>query len=145
MMTISSSSIKTYSELILLPTFEERLNYLRLYGNVGYETFGYDRYINQAFYRSKEWKLVRREVIARDNCCDLALTGFEINGEVLIHHMNPLSIDDIVMSTENLLNPEYLITVSHFTHNLIHYGNDRSIKSSMIAERKPFDTCPWRK
>ena len=140
-----NSNIKTYSELTKLTSFEERLNYLRLYGNIGYETFGHDRYINQMFYKSREWEHIRHEVIVRDSCCDMALPGFEIYGKVFIHHMNPLVINDIISSTENLLNPEYLITVSHSTHNLIHYGNDGSIKSSVIAERKPFDTCPWRK
>lgn len=140
-----SSSIKTYSELIIFHTFEERLNYLRLYGTVGYETFGFDRYINQMFYKSAEWKHVKREVILRDNCCDLGLPGHEIMSGAIIHHMVPLKVDDIVSSTEILLNPDYLITVSHRTHNLIHYGDDKTVKASIIAERKPFDTCPWRK
>lgn len=140
------SSIKCYSELIRYSTFEDRLNYLKLWGTVGRETFGFDRYINQRFYkRSKEWEEVRRYVIIRDNGCDLGIPGYELYHKILIHHMNPLTIDDIIDSTDNLLNPEYLISVSLQTHNIIHYGDNLSLKAATFTERKPNDTCPWRK
>lgn len=140
------SSIKCYSELIQYSTFEDRLNYLKLWGTVGRETFGFDRYINQRFYkRSKEWEEVRRYVIIRDNACDLGVPGYELYQKILIHHMNPLTIDDIIDSTDNLLNPEYLISVSLRTHNIIHYGDNLSLMATTFTERKPNDTCPWRK
>ena len=115
-------SIKTYSELIALPTFEERFKYLQLKGSVGKETFGFDRYLNQNFYRSAEWKRVRDKVIIRDNGCDLGIEDRLIYGNVLIHHMNPINDKDIYNLTDILLNPEYLICVSHNTHNAIHYS-----------------------
>lgn len=137
-------SIKTYSELITLPTFEERYRYLRLSGNVGEETFGFDRYLNQMFYRSQRWKEVRDFVIIRDNGCDLGVEGYEIYGRILIHHMNPITLRDIEYETEFLLDPEYLITTVHNTHNAIHYG-DESLLITAPVERRPNDTCPWRK
>lgn len=115
--------LKTYSELIQIPTFEERFEYLKLDGNVGEDTFGFDRWMNQIFYRSPEWKRIRDEVIIRDNGCDLAMPGHEIYGRILIHHMNPISVDDIERRTDLLLNPEYLISTVHRTHNAIHYGD----------------------
>ena len=136
--------IKCYSELRALSTFEERYNYLRLRGKVGQETFGFDRIFNQMFYNSREWKSVRDEVIIRDNGCDLGVEGYEIHGRIIIHHMNPISIKDISDATEFLLNPEYLICVSHNTHNAIHYG-DSSLLPGGIFERRPNDTCPWRR
>lgn len=137
-------SIKTYSELITLPTFEERFRYLRLRGAVGEDTFGFDRYLNQTFYRSAEWKRVRDLVIIRDNGCDLALEGHEIYGKILIHHMNPITVKDIRTASEFLLNPDYLICVTHATHNAIHYGDEHLLVKAPI-ERTPNDTCPWRK
>lgn len=136
-------SIRTYSELILLPTFEERFKYLQLNGRVGDDTFGFDRYINQNFYRSAEWKRIRDQVIIRDNGCDLALEGYEIYGRILIHHMNPITIKDVELSTEYLMNPEYLICVTHNTHNAIHYGDEKQIITGPIVRTKN-DTCPWK-
>ena len=136
-------SIKTYSELILLPTFEERFKYLQLNGRVGDDTFGFDRYINQNFYRSAEWKRIRDLVIMRDNGCDLALEGYEIYGRLLIHHMNPITVKDVELSTEYLMNPEYLICVTHNTHNAIHYGDEKLINKGPVVRTKN-DTCPWK-
>lgn len=137
--------IRTYSELILLPTFKERFEYLKLNGEVGVDTFGFDRYMNQRFYQSREWKSVRDEVIIRDLGCDLGIDGFYINGErPIIHHMNPITVNDISTISDFLMNPEYLITTTHRTHNAIHYGDDSVVKSKELVERKPNDTCPWR-
>lgn len=136
-------SIKTYSELILLPTFEERFKYLQLNGRIGDDTFGFDRYINQKFYRSAEWKRIRDYIIIRDNGCDLAVDGYEIHGRILIHHMNPITISDIKFSTEYLMNPDYLICVTHNTHNAIHYGDEKQIITGPIVRTKN-DTCPWK-
>ena len=136
-------SIRTYSELILLPTFEERFKYLQLNGRVGDDTFGFDRYINQNFYRSTEWKRIRDIVIMRDNGCDLALKGYEIYGRILIHHMNPITVKDVELSTEYLMNPEYLICVTHNTHNAIHYGDEKLITKGPVVRTKN-DTCPWK-
>ena len=139
-----SMKIRTYSELILLPTFEERFEYLRLDGRVGEDTFGFDRYLNQLFYRSYEWKKIRDQVIIRDNGCDLGIEGYDIYGKILIHHMNPITARDIADRTELLLNPEYLICVTHDTHNAIHYGDENLIIKAPI-ERRPNDTCPWKR
>ena len=136
-------SIRTYSELILLPTFEERFKYLQLNGRVGDDTFGFDRYINQNFYRSAEWKRIRDQIIIRDNGCDLALEGYEIYGRILIHHMNPITVKDVELSTEYLMNPEYLICVTHNTHNAIHYGDEKLLMKGPVVRTKN-DTCPWR-
>lgn len=136
-------SIRTYSELILLPTFEERFKYLQLNGRVGDDTFGFDRYINQKFYRSVEWKRIRDYIIIRDNGCDLAVDGYEIHGRILIHHINPITISDIKFSTEYLMNPDYLICVTHSTHNAIHYGDEKQIITGPIVRTKN-DTCPWK-
>lgn len=135
--------IRTYSELITFPTFEERYQYLRLNGSVGRETFGFDRYMNQFFYRFPEWKKVRNEVIARDNGCDLGVEGREIFGRVLIHHMNPISPEDIRDRSDLLLNPEFLITTVHNTHQAIHYGDESLLILSPI-QRARHDTCPWK-
>lgn len=137
-------SIKTYSELSRLKTFEERYQYLRLNGSVGRETFGFDRYLNQVFYRSQKWKSIRNQVIIRDNGCDLGIEGREINGRILIHHMNPISLDDIVNESDLLLDPEYLICTVHSTHNAIHYGDENLLILDPIARSKN-DTCPWKK
>ena len=135
--------IRTYSELITLPTFMERYKYLRIGGTVGADTFGFDRYLNQAFYKSEEWKSIRRHVIIRDCGCDLGIEGREIHERILIHHINPISEEDILGRSELLLNPEYLISTSHRTHNAIHYGDD-SILIDMPLERRKNDTCPWK-
>lgn len=136
-------SIRTYSELITLPTFEERYRYLRLGGRVGEDTFGFDRYLNQVFYKSDAWRRVRDEVIIRDNGCDLGIDGREIHGRILVHHMNPINVKDILDRTDYLLNPEYLITTVKSTHDAIHYGNESSL-IIVPKERSKNDTCPWR-
>lgn len=140
---MTRTNIKTYSELITLPTFKERFEYLRLDGVVGKDTFGFDRYLNQIFYRSQRWKSVRDHVIIRDNGCDLGVEGHEIYGRVLIHHMNPITLDDIMQESDFLLDPEYLISTIHSTHNAIHYGDENLIVTAPV-ERTKFDTCPWR-
>jgi len=131
-----------YSELIQFDTFEERYEYLKLNGVVGSATFGFDRYINQAFYRSKQWKDVRSEVIARDLGMDLGVDGYEIPARPIVHHMNPMDAEEIIHADPTILNPEYLITVSHQTHNAIHYG-DASLLASPLVERRPGDTKLW--
>lgn len=141
---IMKTSIKTYSELITIPTFEERYEYLRLQGRVGEETFGFDRWLNQVFYRTREWKTVRDKIIVRDCGCDLAMLDREIQGRILVHHMNPILTRDIVNRTEFLLNPEYLICTSKNTHDAIHYG-DSELLITMPIERTRNDTCPWRR
>lgn len=135
--------IRTYTEMTSFPTFEERARYLSLNGNVGMDTFGFDRYLNQAFYRSKEWRDIRRHVIIRDCGCDLAVEGYEIQGKILIHHMNPISQSDIQNRSSEILNPEYLVCVSHDTHNLLHYGADVQDKYVFVP-RSANDTCPWK-
>lgn len=137
-------SIKTYSELITLPSFEERYNYLKLNGVVGEETFGFDRYLNQIFYTSSEWRAIRDHVIVRDNGCDLGIEGREIYGKVLIHHMNPINKIDILTRSDFLLDPEYLICTYKNTHDAIHYG-DESLLIRDPVERSKNDTCPWRR
>lgn len=136
--------IKTYSELITLPTFEERYEYLRIGGRVGEETFGFDRYLNQIFYKSKEWLSIRDQVIARDNGCDLGIPGREIHRRILIHHMNPITVEDILNRSDFLLNPEYLICTVKNTHDAIHYGDENLLNKDPI-ERTKNDTCPWRR
>lgn len=136
-------NIKRYSELITFSTFEDRYNYLRLYGTVGAETFGFDRVFNQQFYASREWKRVREKVILRDLGCDLGIKDRVIHGPIYIHHMNPIMLDDIQNATDILLNPEYLISTSYNTHNAIHYG-DESLLIIEPIERSKNDTCPWR-
>lgn len=138
-----STSIKCYSELISLPTYEERFQYLQLNGRVGSDTFGFDRYLNQKFYKTPEWRRLRNQIILRDNGCDLGVEGYEIFGIIMIHHMNPITKADIVSMTEYLTNPEYLICVTPNTHNAIHYG-DESLLCTGPIERKPNDTCPWK-
>ena len=135
--------IRTYSELSKLNTFEERYRYLKLNGAVGEETFGFDRFMNQNFYKSPEWKAVRDFVIVRDNGCDLGLEDYEIRGKIYIHHMNPILPRDIVNQSEFLLDPEYLISTTHSTHNAIHYGDENLLIKAPI-ERSKNDTCPWR-
>ena len=136
--------IRYYSELIQLPTFKERFEYLKLSGSVGKATFGYDRYLNQNFYKSQEWKRLRNEIIVRDNGCEMGLEDYEIRGRILIHHMNPIVDDDIVNMSDYLMNPEYLICVSDDIHNAIHYGNDDIVRAKDYIPRRPDDTCPWK-
>ena len=137
--------IRTYDELIKFKTYEERVRYLRVKQKVAQETFGSNRYLNQAFYKSPEWLAVRNRVIIRDLGCDLGLEGYDINGEpVYIHHMNPITEEDIINQSEYLLNPKYLICVTKATHDLIHYGSDILLQSSITQERKENDTCPWK-
>lgn len=136
-------SIKTYSELIQLPTFEERFRYLKLDGKVGETTFGFDRYLNQIFYGSSEWKAVRDRVIVRDLGCDLGIEGREIYGRILIHHMNPITIKDVKEGSDFLLNPEYLISTYKTTHDAIHYGDESLLITAPVARSKN-DTCPWK-
>ena len=135
--------IRSYSELRRITTFEERYKYLQLGGIVGKDTFGFDRYLNQIFYRSQKWRSIRDQIIIRDNGCDLGVEGYDIYGIILIHHMNPITLDDIERESEFLLNPEYLICTTHNTHNAIHYGDEKLLITTPI-ERTKNDTCPWR-
>lgn len=136
--------IKSYSELIKMNSFDERFEYLKLTGSIGVDTFGFDRIFNQRFYRSVEWRRIRDNVILRDNGCDMGLDGYTIYGKIIVHHMNPITLEDIERITDALIDPEYLICVSHETHNAIHYGDVNSIVR-MPEERRENDTCPWRK
>lgn len=129
--------------MVKLGTFRERYEYLRLDGQVGHETFGFDRYLNQLFYKSKEWLSVRDFIITRDNGCDLGMKGHEIFGRILIHHMNPITKQDILELSDLLLNPEYLICTADHTHNAIHYGDEKQLFTEPI-ERTKNDTCPWK-
>lgn len=135
---------RTFTELSKLKTFDERFRYLMLSGKIGIETFGYDRYLNQVLYRSPQWKTLRDKIIIRDNGSDLGLEDYPIDGKVIIHHMNPITIDDVLDSSSDIFNPEYLICVSHKTHNALHYGYKDYPESLTIIERKPNDTIPWR-
>ena len=141
--TVTMMIIRTYSELITLHTFEERFKYLQLNGQVGESTFGFDRYMNQVFYRSQKWKSIRDFVIIRDCGCDLGVEGYDIHGKIIIHHMNPLSMRDIETESDFLLNPDFLICTTHNTHNAIHYGDENLLVTAPI-ERTKNDTCPWR-
>ena len=140
---VTTVDIKTYSDLVRLNTFEERFNYLKLNGVVGDTTFGFDRYLNQFFYKSNKWRRIRNEVIIRDGACDLGIEGRDIYGRIIIHHMNPISLKDINEESDYLLNPEYLICVTHDTHNAIHYGDENLLTKDPII-RKPNDTCLWK-
>lgn len=137
-----STTTRSYSELRRLPTFEDRYNYLALHGIVGQSTFGYDRWINQQFYTSREWRNLRHHIIARDNGCDLGIDGYEIHSRLYIHHLNPMTVDDIVSGDDSILDPEFLVTVTHLTHNAIHYGDERLLPRPLV-ERKPGDTKLW--
>lgn len=136
-------SIKTYSELITIPTFEERFEYLQLKGSVGKDTFGYDRYLNQVLYRSPEWKRLRNQIIIRDCGCDLACDGYDVYGKVLIHHLNPITVEDVLARSRKVFDPNNLVCVSHNTHNAIHYGDVDLLVTGPIIRTKN-DTCPWR-
>ena len=135
--------IRTYSELITIPTFEERFEYLQLKGSVGKDTFGYDRYLNQVLYRSSEWKRLRNQIIIRDCGCDLACDGYDIYGKVLIHHLNPITVEDVLTRSRKVFDPDNLVCVSHSTHNAIHYGDVDLLVTGPIIRTKN-DTCPWR-
>ena len=136
--------IRTYSELITFPTFEERYRYLRLEGKVGEDTFGFDRWLNQSFYKDPEWRAIRDKIIIRDNGCDLGIPGREIYSRIIVHHMNPITKDDILSRSAFLLNPEYLICTVKSTHDAIHYGDEGLLIKAPI-ERTKNDTCPWRR
>ena len=136
-------SIRTYSELITIPTFEERFEYLQLKGSVGKDTFGYDRYLNQVLYRSPEWKRLRNQIIIRDGGCDLACDGYDVYGKVLIHHLNPITVEDVLSRSRKVFDPDNLVCVSHNTHNAIHYGDMDLLVTGPIIRTKN-DTCPWR-
>lgn len=141
---MTTKIIRTYSELKELKTFEERFKYLKLGGVVGAETFGFDRYFNQKFYLTREWKQIRNYIIVRDLGCDLGCEDHEIFGQrIIIHHMNPIDLEDIERKSDFLLNPEFLITTIHSTHNAIHYGDESLIITAPI-ERRRNDTCPWK-
>ena len=140
----SMTNIRTYSELITIPTFRGRYEYLKLKGLVGQETFGYDRYLNQVFYKSREWMDIRDYVIVRDNGCDLGIPGREIRERILIHHMNPITKEDILRRSEFLLDPEYLISTIKLTHDAIHYGDEQLLMDEPIIRTKN-DTCPWKR
>ena len=134
--------IRSYSELRRLQTLEDRFTYLKLNGRVGDTTFGFDRYINQLFYRSTQWRQLRQHIIARDKGCDLGVDGYEIHSNLFIHHLNPMTVDDIRSGDESILDPEFLITTTLNTHNAIHYGDERQL-SKVLVERKPGDTKLW--
>ena len=138
--------MKTYSELITLPTFEERYEYLKIGGAVGKETFGYDRYLNQILYTSDEWRKFRRDIIVRDNGCDLACPGFDIpeGVKILIHHINPITVEDVLNRDPKIFDPENVVATTLNTHNAIHYG-DASLLTLAPLERSKNDTCPWRR
>lgn len=137
-------STKSYSEMCTLDTFEERFLYLKLDGSVGFDTFGFDRYMNQQFYKSAEWKNLRLKVIIRDNGCDLGIPGREIQGRVYIHHINPLRPEDIEESTDRLFDMDNLVCVSLDTHNAIHFGDDSILQKNKLTVRTQNDTCPWK-
>lgn len=135
--------VRTYSELIRIPDYYDRFRYLQVRGEIGKETFGWERYLNQSFYRSKEWRRVRDKVIMRDNGCDLAHPDYEIHDLIVIHHMNPISPEDIEVGNDCIFDPEFLICTSSITHKAIHYG-DENLLPSLPVERRPGDTCLWR-
>lgn len=134
--------IRSYSELRRFETFEDRYDYLALGGTVGRSTFGFDRYINQKFYTSRQWRDLRHEIIVRDNGCDLGIEGYEIHNRIYVHHMNPILPEDLFSGEDHVLNPDFLITTTHQTHNAIHYG-DKSLLPRPLAERRPGDTKLW--
>lgn len=135
--------MRTYRELIRLKTFDERFDYLKLSGSIGEPTFGFERYLNQTLYNSSRWRRLRNQIIVRDNGCDLGLEGYEIQGLIIVHHINPMTVDDLKDFSEDVFNPEYLISVSLTTHNAIHYG-DKTLLPQLPVERRPGDTCPWK-
>lgn len=144
MVKVKQMTIRTYSEVILLLTFEDRFRYLKLQGVVGKDTFGYDRYLNQILYQSTEWRKFRRDIIIRDNGCDLGCDGFEINDRIILHHINPITVNDIVCRHSKVFDPENVICTSHRTHMAIHYSDEDLLVTAPI-ERQQNDTCPWRR
>lgn len=138
------SKIKTYSELIQIPSYIERFRYLKLGGKAGEVTFGNERYLNQKLYKSPEWKSFRNEIITRDMGCDLGVEGYSIFGVIIIHHINPITVKDIVERSSMIFDPENVISVSKITHNAIHYGDESLLIIDEIVERVPNDTIPWR-
>lgn len=136
--------IKRYSELIRIPTFIERFRYLKIGGAVGRDTFGHDRYLNQLLYQSDEWKACRRDIIIRDGGCDLACEGFDVPVRALIHHLNPITVEDVLYRRDCVFDPENLVLTSHNTHNAIHYGDESLLIVEPVMRRRN-DTCPWRK
>ena len=145
MLTSTNTNLRTYTELSKLPTYIERFDYLKLGGRVGADTFGFDRYLNQKFYRNDPlWRSTRDIVIIRDNGCDLGVEGYEIHGKIIVHHMNPITMDDIIKKRDWIYDPEFLICTVHNTHNAIHYGDENLLIKGPV-ERKPNDTCLWRK
>lgn len=135
--------MRNYRELSRLKTFDERFEYLKIGRLVGESTFGFERYLNQTLYNSSKWRRLRNQIIIRDNGFDLGVEGYEIHGIIIVHHMNPISVDDLKDFSDDIFNPEYLICVSLTTHNAIHYG-DKSLIPQEPVERRPGDTCPWR-
>ena len=144
-MSLKMNYSKSYEELIKIPTFEDRLAYLMLFGAVGKDTFGYDRYLNQILYKSAEWRRTRNQIILRDDGCDLAVDGYQIPSRALIHHINPITVDDIIQRRDIVFDPNNLITTSLNTHEITHYGSMGDIDMLRYVERTPNDTCPWRK
>ena len=138
------NKIKTYEELKALKTFEDRFKYLEIGGHIGIESFGFNRYLNQNFYKSYEWQKIREKVILRDNGMDLGVEGYPIENRIVIHHINPITIDDVLDRNPDIFNPDYLICCSHQTHNALHYGDEGYLGRFAIAERRPDDTTPWR-
>ena len=144
MMKSMITNLRRYSELIKLPTYIERFNYLKLGGKVGADTFGFDRYLNQMFYHNDPmWRSSRDTVIIRDNGCDLGVEGYDIHGKIIVHHMNPITMDDIIKKRDWIYDPEFLICTVHNTHNAIHYGDEKLLVKGPV-ERMPHDTCPWK-
>ena len=142
-MTMRNTMIRTYRECMRLPTFQERYRYLQIGGRVGKETFGFDRYLNQMLYRTPEWKRFRRDMIVRDNGCDLGCEGYEIYGNVLVHHINPITVEDVINRNPCIFDPNNVICTSLNTHNAIHYGDETLLITEPVV-RKPNDTCPWK-
>ena len=134
----------SYDEVRRLKTFEERFKYLEIGGHIGIESFGFDRYLNQNFYHSQEWLSVRDKIILRDNGMDLGVDGYPVNGRIVIHHINPITIEDVLDRNPDIFNPNYLIACSHATHNALHYGNEEYLNSFRVVERRPNDTTLWR-
>lgn len=139
---MATSTIRSYTELMRMRTFEERFRYLALHGVVGDPTFGFDRHINQNFYSSRQWSQARHHVILRDNGCDLGIDGYEIHGRIVVHHINPMTVGEVVHGETVILDPEFLITTTHRTHNAIHYGDERQLPRPLV-ERRPGDTKLW--
>lgn len=141
---VNQMNTKTYSELITIPTFIERYRYLKIGGSVGEETFGYDRYLNQILYKTPEWRRFRRDIILRDNGCDLACEGYEIHERIIVHHINPITVEDVLKRHPKIFDPENVVCTWLRTHNAIHYGDESLLFTEPIT-RAPNDTCPWRR